>query len=146
MKVSITVRDDEGRVYQGSAVLVVTSPDHELTEAPALLTGGTVPETWASDLELPMRAFMKKYAPGKSGARKFAMLLAHMTKGDSRACVHVADIQREWNKMTAILGGAYNPAHSTRAKERGWVDSPKWGTFTLLRGWEITAVDSASSG
>jgi len=135
MKISITVSDDEGRVFQGDAVLVAVAPDHPAADV------HSSPGNWASDFQLPMRAFMKKHAAGKNGAQKFALLLAHIAKGDTHACVPAANIESEWNKMTAIMGGAYNRAHSTRAKERGWVDSPKWGTFTLLRGWEAIAID-----
>jgi len=140
MKISITVRDDEGRIFHGDTVLIAASSGDPQTEIPTL-PGTPAPASRDSDFQLPVRAFMKKYAVGKNGAQKFAMLVAHMTKGDTQACVSGADIECEWNKMTAILCGAYNRAHPTRAKERGWVNSPKWGTFTLLRGWEQVVVD-----
>lgn len=88
------------------------------------------------DLTLPLRPFMNRYAQGISGPRKFALLVARLSGGDSNAEVPGNDIERQWNKMKGLLGGAFNPAYSTRAKDNGWVDSPKMGVYILLPGWE----------
>jgi hypothetical protein len=70
-----------------------------------------------------------------SGAQKFTLLLAHLTKGDTKKEVALATIQKQWSKLKGSLGD-WNPAHSTRAKDREWVDSPKSGTYVLLSGWK----------
>jgi hypothetical protein len=38
--------------------------------------------------------------------------------------------------MKPLLGGKLNRAHSTRAKENGWVDSPKRGIYVVLPHWK----------
>lgn len=87
------------------------------------------------DFSLPLRPFMKRHAMGASGARKFAILVARMAKGDLKADVRFAEIEKQWNKMTQLMGGKFNGAHATRAKDQGWVDSPKHGMYRLIDGW-----------
>ena len=88
------------------------------------------------DLGLPLRPFMKRYARGASffGSRKFALLVARIAGGDLSAEVPISDVQKQWGKMKGILG-AFNAAFTTRAKDDGWVDSPKFGIYSLLPGW-----------
>jgi len=68
------------------------------------------------------------------GAQKFTLLLAHIAKGDRSKEVALATVQKHWGKMKGILG-EWNRAHSTRAKDQEWVDSPKNGMYVLLPGW-----------
>src|SRR5947207_3415474 len=78
------------------------------------------------DFELPTRAFVKKYAARRmSGAKRFVLLLASLTKGKAAVDVPFQDIKRSWDKMTEPMGGKFNPAHTTRAKDNGWIDTPK---------------------
>jgi hypothetical protein len=83
-----------------------------------------------------MRAFVKTHARTLSGPKKFALLVAYLSKNNPEKTVPFTDIESNWNKMTGLLG-KYNPAHSTRAKDNGWVDSPKQGVYVIVPGWEI---------
>lgn len=93
---------------------------------------GRMPEL---DFSLPLRPFMKRYAAGASGPKKFAILVARMAKGDLKAEVAFSEIEKQWNKMKQLMDGAFNGAHATRAKDHGWVDSPKHGVYKLLGDW-----------
>jgi hypothetical protein len=92
----------------------------------------------ADDLifSLNVRAFMKRYGSKLSGTQKFTLLVARLAQGKVGHAVSLKEIESWWNKMKGILGGAYNPAHSTRAKDRGWVDSPKFGAYALSHDWK----------
>jgi hypothetical protein len=79
---------------------------------------------------------MKRYGAGTSGPRRFAILLARMARGSLATPIKSADIEKQWNKMKPIMGGAYNGAYPTRAKESGWVDNPKVGSYVLLSEWK----------
>jgi hypothetical protein len=78
---------------------------------------------------------MKRYGTGKSGSRRLVLLVAHLAKGRAGTPVEVSCVQKLWARMSALMGGAYNPAHASRARDAGWIDSPKAGTVTLLDGW-----------
>ena len=81
-------------------------------------------------------AFMNKYARGLKGPQKFTLLLAHSVKGKMSQQVPRAGLEKQWNKMKAVLDGKFNPAHANRAKAKGWVDSPKHGVYTLSDSWK----------
>jgi len=66
---------------------------------------------------------------------KFAILVARMAKGDLKTEIALSEIERQWSKMKQPMGGPFNGAHATRAKDHGWVDSPKHGVYKLLGGW-----------
>jgi len=112
------VTDDEGRVFQGHANLVPAArarstgrPRHN----PAAKDGGQ-----PLDFDLPTRSFVKKYAGQRmSGAKRFVLLLASLTKGKVGVDIPFQDIRRAWDKMTEPMGGKFNPAHTTRAKDSG---------------------------
>ena len=87
------------------------------------------------DLSLPIRPFMKRHASGMPGAKKFTLLLAHLAGGDVEAEIERSRIEKQWNKMTGLMGGPFNAAHTSRAKDNGWADSPRHGTYKLLPGW-----------
>jgi len=152
MRVSIIVTDDAGNSWEfdlprrGSANPSESSPSPEKKRRTRKKTskGGSVAvqpdgevqdEDPAIDLSLPIRPFMNRYARGATGARKFALMVAHTAKGDLSAEVTRSDIEKQWSKMTGLLG-EFNPAFSTRAKDSGWVDSPKFGVYKLLLGWK----------
>src|SRR5690348_2192933 len=92
------------------------------------------PSSPGSPLELSFNknilAFMKKYAAGLSGPKKFTLLVAWMTKGNTPQEVSFADLEKQWNKMKVVLGGRFNGAYANRAKANGWVDSPKFRIYT----------------
>jgi hypothetical protein len=144
MRVSIVVQDDAGNVFRGEMVL---SPEGDVS-SPAGPTA-TLPDkptpSRSLDFELPVRAFIKRYAGSKTGAQRFAILIGRLAKGDLNAEVSAIDLEHQWNSMTALMGGEYNRAYPTRAKERGWVDSPKRGIFKLLPGWLEAIGEDASA-
>jgi hypothetical protein len=83
---------------------------------------------------LNIRAFMKRYASGKSGPQKFALLLARLTNGKTGVDIPGKDIEAAWKRMKGVMG-AYNPAYSTRAKEQGWLNPSKYGVYSLSPSW-----------
>lgn len=86
--------------------------------------------------DMNVLAFMNKYARGLKGPHKFTLLLARLVKGDTSQQMTRAEIEKNWNKMTGVLGSKFNPAHANRAKAKGWVDSPKHGVYTLTDSWK----------
>lgn len=140
MKAVIILTDDDGNTWEGELNLDRRGARHQrLTKGSAApraprstLAGG---ELSSLDFSLPLRPFIKRYAVGASGPMKFAILVAHMAKGDLKNEVAFSEIERQWNKMKQLMGGSFNGAHATRAKDHGWVDSPKHGVYKLLAGW-----------
>jgi hypothetical protein len=82
------------------------------------------------------RAFIKAYAKGLSGTRKFVLLVAYTAKGQVGKEVELNDVSKRWNKMTALLGGKFNRFFSNTAKDDGWVDTRKKGTYVLTSSWK----------
>lgn len=85
--------------------------------------------------DMSVLAFMKKYAGGLSGPQKFTLLVARLVKGSTTATVPYKEIEAQWNKMTTVLG-AYNAAHSYRAKANGWLDSEQKANWKLTNHWQ----------
>jgi len=92
------------------------------------------PSDKALSYTLNVRAFMKRYGATAGGAAKFTLLVARLTNGKVGLGVPVKEIESHWKKMTAVMG-PYNPAHSTRAKEHGWLNTPKYGVYSLSDHW-----------
>lgn len=82
------------------------------------------------------RAFMKRYGRALAGAQKFTVLLARLANGKTSHEVALEDIEKHWNSMTSLMDGEFNRAHTNRAKENGWVDSPKRGVYVLTTEWK----------
>jgi hypothetical protein len=137
MKVHITVTNDKGARFEGSAELVRTSGK---ASKAAAKTHAALRAATKLSFSLNSRAFMNKYAKGMSGSRKFALLLAHLVQGKVGQEISGERIASTWNRMKSVLGGAYNPAHANRAKAEGWIDAPKWGHYELSNSWKA-AVD-----
>lgn len=135
MKISITLVDDNGRTFQGDVVLNPSSPSKAVTEK----THQKPTVTESVTFSIPIRAYVKKYGRQMSGPERFALLVAYLCKGQVGAPVLNAEIEKHWNKMKPLLGGKkLNRAHSTRAKEHGWIDSPSRGKYVLCSGWKGT--------
>jgi len=79
---------------------------------------------------------VKKYGNGMSGQKRFALLVAYLTKGDPMASVSLKDIERSWKKMKALMGGPFNGAYSLRARDEGWLDTPKYGMYAVRPAWK----------
>jgi hypothetical protein len=79
---------------------------------------------------------MSSHGKGMSGSQRFALLLARLAKGQVTQEISIEQIASAWNRMKSVMGGAYNAAYTTRAKEKGWVDSPKKGVYVLTDSWK----------
>lgn len=149
MKAVIVFTDDRGKSWEHELTLVPRRDSSARTGATSLRHGfarsaakrPTPKATTASlDFSLPVRAFIKRYARRASGPRKFVILLARLSKGEMSSEVAFTEIEREWNRMTQLMGGRFHRSHAARARENGWVDSPKKGTYKLLSGWQSAIV------
>ncbi|MEX0735386.1 MAG: hypothetical protein WDZ66_00830 [Steroidobacteraceae bacterium] len=135
MKVHISVVNDQGAKFEGSAELVRILKSARASKPVAKAHTASHSATKIS-FSLNSRAFMNKYAKTMSGSRKFTLLLAHLAQGKIGKLVAGEQITSTWNRMKSVLGGAYNAAHATRAKAEGWIDSPKWAHYALAESWK----------
>ena len=133
MKVQIVLTDESGATFEGFADL---APKLSSRPTRSSRAGSRKGSPVRANFSTPMRAFVKAHARTLSGPKKFALLVAYLSKNNPEKTVPLTDIESNWNKMTGLLG-EYNPAHSTRAKDNGWVDSPKQGVYVIVPGWEI---------
>ncbi len=95
-------------------------------------------ETHLPSLDFGMsdRAFIKKYGKKMGGPQRFTLLLAYLTKGSIDKSIKAKEVQKHWNRMTALLDGEFNSAYSCRAKDKDWVDTKKRGEYNLRPSWE----------
>ena len=77
---------------------------------------------------------MRDHAKGLGGAKKFALLLAYLAKGEVTKEIQLKDIEAAWSRMTALLGG-FNRKYSSDAKEQGLVNTKKHGVYVLRPRW-----------
>src|SRR5260221_9885139 len=107
---------------------IQTIVNEALREVPSNRDSGNAKQPAASrsqvsttqvSFDMNILAFMNKYAKDLSGPKKFALLVAHLARGDIAAQIPYQDIRGQWNKMTTVLGGDFNPAHGNRAKAAG---------------------------
>ena len=133
MKVRIVVTDDGGNTFEGEALLAAV----ERARSPRQTSGREQRASGRTnpDFSLPVRAFMKRHAKKLGGAQKFTVLLARLSSGKTGATIALREIEKTWNRMTEPMGGKFNPAYTTRAKDNGWVDTPKTGYYALRSGW-----------
>jgi hypothetical protein len=140
VKIRIVITDETGREYEGETELVPTgkrSGAKPPRQPPTTKARGALLEL---DFDLPLRPFLKAYSKGRSGSAKFTLLLAHFAKGKADVPVRKVELEQAWNRVTAHLG-SFNPAHTTRARDRGWVDSPKKGEYVLRPNWVAALAD-----
>ena len=83
------------------------------------------------------RYFVKLHAKGMNGEKKFVLLVAYLAKGKTDVDIKPKDVETKWNKMTEsnLMGSPYNGKYATMAKNNGWVDSRKYGTYHLTDSW-----------
>ena len=134
MKAHITITDDNGTVFEGDAELAQVSGTRK-TRSQSPKSKVRKEPVQKLDFTKPERAFIKSYASKLSGAKKFVMLLAFMSKGVANKEVRLKDIEKHWNKMTALLG-KFNRFHANSAKESGWVNTQKQGLYVLCSSWK----------
>jgi hypothetical protein len=135
MKVQIVLTDESGATFEGFADLTLqlsSQPTRRSTSRASSRKSSSIKPNFST----PMRAFVKDHARTLSGPKKFALLVAYLSKNNPGKTVPFTDIESNWNKMTGLLG-KFNRAHSTRAKDNGWVDSPKQGVYVIVPGWEV---------
>ena len=134
MKIRIIITDDRGESFQGEVTMTpvgeasarhVPQPNDATQASPSAL-----------DFGLPVRAFVKRYARGLSGSQRFALLVARLVEGKIGPPVPLKDVEKQWNRMTAFMGGRFNAAYSSRAKDSGWVESAKPGMYSLRANWD----------
>jgi hypothetical protein len=135
MRVDLVVTMDDGSVVRGVANLSSTEPAAR-RESRKAATQAPKSGSGALDFTLPPRAFMNRYARELSGPKKLTLLIACVAHGQTSTVVPRADAEKLWNKMKGLLGGAYNGAYDTRARDSAWISSPKAGAFQLREGWE----------
>lgn len=138
MKAKVTVTDSKGMVYEGEVELQVSGEGGRRRGVRAShrisIPVGAELQPTDVDFSLPVRAFMNRYAKGRSGPEVFALLVARLAGGEVGREVRVNEISSEWGRMTGILG-TFATVYGTRAKNGAWVDSPGRGVFTLLPDW-----------
>jgi hypothetical protein len=138
MNVKIIITDDDGNVFEGEAHLAPAGAARGRRRR--VKTAAKVPTPKAAPTKLDFtkseRAFMKAYAKGLSGTRKFVLLVAYLAKGQVGKEVQLKELQRIWNKMTAILDGKFNTFYSNTAKDDGWVKTSKVGVYLLTTSWK----------
>ena len=93
-------------------------------------------EDHSSNLDFTMsgRAFIKRYARGMSGPKKFTLLLAYLAKGDTSKSIKFDVIKKHWKK--GVFGGQINSFYSTQAKDKDWIDSKKKEEYSLRPSWK----------
>ena len=128
--ITITLVDDQGREYHGSVVLTPAGSSRKPSRhrRMAQSAGGI---SFGSNL----RAFVKRYAKNRSGARQFTLILAFIAKGDPSVEVTTASIATAWKKAAGLLGGPYQTMYGTLARENDWAESPKRGVCKLSNNW-----------
>ncbi len=136
MRLKVLLTDNDGHQYRGEVDLMSGSDGRRLGLAATEATVGPCIENDGIDFSLGPRPFMKKYGSGKSGPRRFALLVAYLTKGDTTASISSSVLEQAWNKMKPLMGGPYNPSYSTSAKDEGWVETQKYGTYSVRPAWE----------
>ena len=133
MKAKILVTDHTGKTFEGEIELVPGQRSPRKRSDSRAVSGKTA----SVDFGAPERHFVKQHARGMSGAKKFTLILSYMTKGKTSTSVGLKEIEKRWNRMTGLLGGKkFNRAHSNRAKDNGWVDSPNKGHYVLTPRWK----------
>lgn len=135
MKIYIRVTDDDGATFEGHADLMQL-PKAAATSKNVKIKPVKSHRPIEVTFSLNERAFMKKYAKEMSGSQKFTLLLARLVEGKVGQKISGDQIASVWNRMTNVLDGKYNGAHATRAKEAGWVNSPKWAHYALSSSWK----------
>jgi hypothetical protein len=138
MEARISITTAEGKVYEGTVILSSAGPSKkkDLGTSSGKARQRVVQKAIELQFTVPVRPFMKKYGTGMSGSKRLVLLAAHMAGGNVGTSVEIGEVQRLWGKMSVLMGGAYNPAHVSRARDNGWIDSPKFGTLALLNDWK----------
>lgn len=83
------------------------------------------------------RAFFKEYGKNLPGPKKFVLVIAHLVKGKTGINVSSNAVKSCWDKHHGLLGGKLiTGIYGTRAKESGWLDTTKNGSYHLTSCWK----------
>jgi hypothetical protein len=135
MKVKLEISMDDGRRYDGEMELTAVKGTSKKPVA-AKKSAEQATSDKKFDFTLPLRAFVLANGARKlSGPQKFVPVLGGLAKGDTSTGVNVDKVQKEWNKMKAPMGGRFNGAYVTRAKDKGWVEPLRQGVYKLRSTW-----------
>ena len=89
------------------------------------------------NFKLNSRAFFKKYGKGLSGPKRSVLVVAYLAKGNKQSNITSDEVKNCWNKHQKLLGGKLTTGvYGTRAKEDGWLDAAKNGSYHLTDIWE----------
>jgi hypothetical protein len=132
------IEEARSALDQALTLLQADSKLSKQTKTPKI-SRATPPKANALDFTMPIRPFVKKYSIGMTGAQKFTLLLAFLTKGDTTKTISLADIEAQWNKMTSkgLLGMNFNRFHTAQARDNDWVVTEKAGTYHLRPSWKV---------
>lgn len=139
MKARVIITDEKGNTFEGEVELSQGSFSHKTTKKevpkgrPRKLSSASVPAS--IDFDLHVRPFMKKHVRGMSGPKKFTLLLAHMAKGKTTNPIELSEIEKQWNKMTRLMGGKFNRAYPNRAGDDDLAVTVKKGSYILRPNW-----------
>ncbi len=105
------------------------------TNKPAAPSRGPKPPS--IDFDKPLRPFIKQYAKGMSGSKKFVLLLSRLAKGDMNQEVTLKEIGKHWSKMKSksLLGMNFNTFYPAEARDKDWVELKKKGVYCLRPSW-----------
>lgn len=135
MKARIIVTTDSGTVYTGEVELQASTGSQGTKKVRVQSPKARMPDVPEIDFVLPVRPFVKKHSGSMSGPKRLTLLIARIADGKTDARVDRSQIVRLWNKMTALMGGRFNPAYDTRARDNGWISSPEPGCYVLRPTW-----------
>lgn len=90
------------------------------------------------DFNIPIRPFIKRYAIGMNGQKKFTLLLARLTKGDLKKEATLSEVRGHWKRMEGkkFMGMEFNRFYSAEARENDWVESKKNKFYNLRPFWK----------
>jgi len=89
------------------------------------------------DFTLNHRAFFKDYLNKKmNGQKKFTLIVAYLAKGKLNVEINKSEVENLWNnKVKVFMEGKCKGVYGTRAKDNKYLDSPKFGSYILLKNW-----------
>ncbi len=89
------------------------------------------------NFNLNQRAFVSRFAAGKSGPKKFVLMVAYLAKGKQTDSIKLVKIKEVWEKMKAkSLLGKFNDFYPNSATTKGWVNSRDHGSYNLTEEWK----------
>jgi len=135
MKIHVVLTLEDGTTYRGDADLAPASSTSDSRIRHAKPATNSKAAADVPDFSLPVRAFVNRYAKPLSGPRKYAILVARLCVGNVGHSISPREVERQWRSMTEPMGGDYNGAYATRAKNEGWIDSPDRKSTVLLKDW-----------